>query len=63
MKILDDIKQQVESEMKKFDPKLAQRKYLKITQSIKELFLKAVVEEKQSIKTVRLPLITSRQPN
>lgn len=63
MKILDDIKQQVESEMKKFDPKLAQRKYLKITQSIKELFLKAVVEEKQSIKTVRLPLISSRLPN
>ncbi|CAD8170507.1 unnamed protein product [Paramecium octaurelia] len=50
MKILDDIKQQVEKEMLKFDPRLAQKKYLKMTESIKDLFLKAVVSEKQSIK-------------
>ncbi|CAD8195584.1 unnamed protein product [Paramecium octaurelia] len=50
MKIIDDIKQQVEKEMKKFDPRLAEKKYLKITQSIKDLFLKAVVSEKQTIK-------------
>ncbi|CAD8114595.1 unnamed protein product [Paramecium primaurelia] len=50
MKILDDIKQQVEKEMQKFDPRLAQKKYLKMTESIKDLFLKAVVSEKQSIK-------------
>ncbi|CAD8100741.1 unnamed protein product [Paramecium primaurelia] len=50
MKILDDIKQQVEKEMLKFDPRLAEKKYLKITQSIKDLFLKAVVKEKQTIK-------------
>ncbi|CAD8125024.1 unnamed protein product [Paramecium sonneborni] len=51
MKILDDIKQQVEKEMLKFDPRLAQKKYLKVTQSIKDLFLKAVVSEKQTIKS------------
>ncbi|CAD8042853.1 unnamed protein product [Paramecium primaurelia] len=50
MKILDDIKQQVEKEMLKFDPRLAEKKYLKVTQSIKDLFLKAVVKEKQTIK-------------
>ncbi|CAD8099410.1 unnamed protein product [Paramecium primaurelia] len=50
MKMLDEIKQQVEKEMKKFDPRLAEKKYLKITQSIKDLFLKAVVSEKQTIK-------------
>ncbi|CAD8191271.1 unnamed protein product [Paramecium octaurelia] len=50
MKMLDDIKQQVEKEMKKFDPRLAEKKYLKITQSIKDLFLKTVVCDKQSIK-------------
>jgi hypothetical protein len=32
--------------MKKFDPRLAEKKYMKITQSIKDLFLKAVVSEK-----------------
>ncbi|CAD8108867.1 unnamed protein product [Paramecium primaurelia] len=51
MKILDDLKQQVEKEMLKFDPRLAQKKYLKMTESIKDLFLKAVVSEKQSIKS------------
>ncbi|KAM3132650.1 hypothetical protein pb186bvf_015195 [Paramecium bursaria] len=50
MKILDELKQQVENEMKKIDAKLAQKKYMKITQSIKELFLRAVVNEKQTIK-------------
>ncbi|CAK79216.1 unnamed protein product (macronuclear) [Paramecium tetraurelia] len=57
MKILDDIKQQVEKEMLKFDPRLAQKKYLKMTESIKDLFLKAVVSEKQSIKAVLLIFI------
>lgn len=46
MRILDELKQQVESEMRKLDAKVAQKKYLKITQSIKDLFLKAVVSEK-----------------
>lgn len=32
--------------MLKFNPRLAEKKYLKITQSIKDLFLKAVVKEK-----------------
>ncbi|CAD8071004.1 unnamed protein product [Paramecium sonneborni] len=52
MKMLDDIKQQVEKEMRKFDPRLAEKKYLKITQSIKDLFLKTVVCEKQTIEAV-----------
>ena len=38
MKILDDIKQQVEKEMLKFNPRLAEKKYMKITQSIKAIW-------------------------
>ena len=44
--------------MLKFNPRLAEKKYMKITQSIKELFLKAVVKEKQSIKAVTIMIIS-----
>lgn len=45
MRIIDELKQQVENEMKKFDMKLAARKYIKITETVKEKLIHTVLKD------------------
>lgn len=52
MKVIDQLKQDVEAHLKKLEPNIC-KKYIRLTPSVKAEFIKTVIKGDQTLKSVK----------